>query len=197
MKGMRQNKQPSTKDKIRELEIQLQNMQMAMQMSQMMIKHLTDQFQTFQADLGGTMGMLNDFQYRTLAMLELGGFDTNAIDAKADEYKLNDFNKASDKEDEQKGYVKDENGIVTEDSIVIVTTSTPDQLEDQGIFRSKFPMSECLTPDLREKLLGSKVGDTIQSTIYNVNHDVTILDIKKPLPDQMEVVTDKEESTEE
>ena len=33
MKGMKQNKAPSTKDRIRELEIAAQNMQMALQMS--------------------------------------------------------------------------------------------------------------------------------------------------------------------
>ncbi len=179
MKGMKQNKAPSTKDRIRELEVAMQNTQMAMQMSQMMVKHLTDQFQTFQNDLGSTMGMLNDFQYRTLAMLELGNFKTEDIDAKAEEFKLKDFNKASDKEDEIKGYINDDTGIVNEDSIVILTSSTPDLEEDQGIFRSKFPMSECLTPELRESLLGSKVGDSIFSDLSGINHKITILGIKK------------------
>jgi len=179
MKGMKQNKAPSTKDRIRELEVAMQNTQMAMQMSQMMVKHLTDQFQTFQNDLGSTMGMLNDFQYRTLAMLELGNFKSEDIDAKAEEFKLNDFNKASDKEDEAKGYINDDNGIVGEDSIVLLTSSTPDLEEDQGIFRSKFPMSECLTPDLRELLLGSKLGDSVESDLSGVNHKITVLGIRK------------------
>ena len=176
---MKQNKQPSTKDRIKELETAVQNMQMALQMSQMMTKHLMNQFQTFQSDLGSTMGMLNDFQYRTLAMLELGNFSADDIDAKAEEFKLKDFNDASDKEDAQKNYLADDDGVVGEDSVVILTSKTPDLEEDKGIFRSKFPMAECLTPDLREQLLGSKVGDTVESDIYGVKHVITVLGLRK------------------
>ena len=193
MKGMKQNKQPSTKDRIRELEVATQNMQMALQMSQMMVKHLTDQFSTFQKDLGSTMGMMNDFQYRTLAMLELGNFNSDDIDAKADEYKLKDFNKASDKEDAEKNYINDDNGVINEDSIVVLTTNTPDLEEDQGIFRSKFPMSECLTPNLRESLLGKKVGESFDTEIYNIKHKVTVLGLRKV--DVQEV--NEEETSEE
>jgi len=179
MKGMKQKKAPSTKDRIKELETALQNSQMAMQMSQMMIKHLTDQFQIFQTDLGSTMGMLNDFQYRNLAVIELTGINLDDLDAKAEEFKLVDFNKASDKEDTEKNYINDDNGIIEEDSIVLITSSTPDLEEDKGIFRSKFPMEECLTPDLREVLLGAKVGDVIDADIYGVNHKITILGLRK------------------
>jgi hypothetical protein len=178
-RGMRQGKQPSTKDRIRQLEVNLENVQMAMQMSQMMVKHLTNQFQTFQNDLGSTMGMVNDFQYRTLAMLELGNFKKEDIEAKAEELKLIDFNKASDKEDIAKGFLNDDEGVINEDSIVLITSSTPDTEEDEGIFRSKFPMSECLTPDVREKLLGSKVGDTVVSNINGIDHNITILGLRK------------------
>jgi hypothetical protein len=187
MKGQRQNKQPSTKERIRELEVQVQNLNMALQMSQMMVKHLTNQFQAVQTDLGSTMGMLNDFQYRTLAMLELGNFDTNAIEAKAELLKLEDFTNASDKEDVAKGYTNDDSGAIEEDSIVILSSKTPDLEEDQGIFRSKFPMSECLTPDLRESLLGLKVGETVESDIYGVKHIISILGLRKaPVAEEAE-----------
>jgi len=179
MKGMKQSKGPTTKEKIRELEETLKNTQMAMQMSQMMTKHLTDQFQAFQKDLGSTMGMLNDFQYRTLAMLELGDFKKEDIDSKAEEFKLKDFNDASNKEDSTKGFINDDGGIVNEDSIVILSSKTPDLKEDQGIFRSKFPMSECLTPELREGLLGSKIGDTIDSDLSGIKHVITVLGLRK------------------
>ena len=179
MKGQRQSKQPSTKDRIRELEVGIQNAQMALQMSQMMIKHLTTQSQTFQNDMGSTMGMLNDFQYRTLAMLELGNFSIDDIEAKALDLKLVDFTKASDKEDIAKKLIHDNDGVIEEDSVVLITTSTPDLEEDQGIFRSKFPMSECLTPDLREKLLGLKVGESVESDIQSVKHVITVLGLRK------------------
>lgn len=193
MKGMKKNKAPSTKDRIRELEIALQNSQMAMQMSQGMIKHLVDQFQVFQKDLGSTMGMLNDFQYRNLALIELTNINLDDLDAKAEEFKLADFNKASDQEDIDKNYLNDDQGVITEDSIVILSSNTPDLEEDKGIFRSKFPMAECLTPDLREKLLGAKVGDVIESDIYGVNHKINILGLRKVEIKEEEVVNESGE----
>jgi hypothetical protein len=176
-------KGPTTKERIRELETVVQNLHMAMQMSQGMLKHLTNQFQTFQRDLGDTMGMVNDFQYRTLAMLELGNFNKDDIDAKAADLKLADFTSASDKEDTQKGYTLDDGGVVAEDSVVIVTSTTEAGKEDFAIFRSKFPMSECLTPNLRDSLLGAKVGDVIDAEIYGINHKIEILGLRKvPAP---------------
>ena len=179
MKGVKLNKQDSLKSKVRELEVALQNTQMALQVSQMMIKHLTDQFKATQNDLSSTMGMLNDFQYRTLAMLEVGNFNRDAIEEKAEAIKLLDFNKASDKDDELKGYVSDDAGVVTEDSVVTITSHTPDLAEDQGIFRSKFPMSECLSPQLRQKLLGLKLNDSVKVELNGAVHDIKILSIKK------------------
>lgn len=180
MKGMKLNKQASSKDRIKELEVALQNTQMALQVSQMMIKHMTDQFKAVQNDLTNTMGMLNDFQYRTLAMLEVGNFNRDDIEQKAEALKLVDFDKASAKEDEQKGYVHDEDGVVTENSVITITSHTPDLAEDQGIFRSKFPMSECLTPALRGKILGAKLNETVDVEIGGIKHNLTILSIKKP-----------------
>ena len=178
MKGMKQTKSPSTKERIKELEQGLQVSQMATQMSQQILQQITSQFQTLQADMNNTMGMLNDFQYRTLAMLELGNFKTEDVDSKAEEFKLKDFTKASDKEDELKGYAIADTEIINEDSIVILTSTTPSESDDQGIFRSKFPMSECLTPDLRELILGSKVGDVIEAKLANIDHKITILGLR-------------------
>lgn len=179
MKGAKLSKQDSIKTKVKELEVALQNTQMALQVSQMMIKHLTDQFRATQNDLSSTMGMLNDFQYRTLAMLEIGNFDKDAIEQKAEQIKLTDFNKASDKDDELKGYIADEAGVINEDSVVTITSHTPDLAEDQGIFRSKFHMSECLSPAVREKLLGLKLNDTVSVDLNGASHSITVISIKK------------------
>lgn len=191
---MRQTKSvKSTKQRLKELEGIVQQSQMALQMSQMMVKHLTNQVSALQQDLGGLMGMSNDFQYRTLSMLELGPFDKDAINAKAEEFKLVDFEKASAKEDEKKGYEVDPAGVVKEDSIVIISSSTPDTDTDQGIFRSKFAMTECQTPDLREKLLGSKVGDSIEVDINDVKHVIDVKGVRlvKEL-DEEQVIADGE-----
>jgi len=181
MKGVKLNKQDSVKTKIKELEVALQNTQMALQVSQTMIKHILDQFKVTQGDLSSTMGMLNDFQYRTLAMLEVGNFDRNAIDKKAEQLKLVDFDNASAKEDTIKGYVIDNEGLVTENSVTTITSHTPELAEDQGIFRSKFPMSECLNPVLRQKLLGLRINDTVEADFNGAKHNITVLSIKKQL----------------
>ena len=179
MKGLKLGKQTSPKDRIKELEVSLQNTQMALQVSQMMIKHITDQFKAVQTDLTNTMGMLNDFQYRTLAMLEVGNFNRDDIEKKAEALKLVDFDKASAKEDAANNYLDDASGVVSENSVITITSSTPDLVEDQGIFRSKFPMSECFTPALREKLLGLKLNDIVEADVGGVKHRITVLSIKK------------------
>lgn len=196
MKGMRQNKSvKSTKERLKELEVAAQNTAMALQMSQMMVKHLTNQLTALQTDVGGVMGMSNDFQYRTLAMLELGSFDKDAINAKAEEFKLVDFEKASDKEDTSKGYEIDKAGVIGEESIVIISSTTPDIEDDLGIFRSKFSMSECNTPDLREKLLKSKVGDSFETDIQGVNHKIDVLGLR--LVTEVEEVIEEDQNTEQ
>ena len=178
MNGMRQSKSKPVKKRLDELETVLANTQAAFQMSQMMVKHLTNQLSALQADVGGLMGMSNDFQYRTLSMLELGNFDKKAINAKAEEFKLADFDKASDKEDTSKGYAVDLTGVINEQSIVLISSSTPDTEEDKGIFRSKFSMTEVSTPELREKLIGAKVGDSVEVDIQGTRHVVNILGLR-------------------
>ena len=195
MKGMRQTKSvKSTKERLKELETTASNSQMALQLSQMMVKHLTNQVSALEKDVTNTMGILNDFQYRTLAMLELGNFSKDEINAKADELREIDFNKASDQEDVAKGYEVDAEGIIKEDSIVTITSNTPDEEEDRGIFRSKFIMSEITTPDLREKLLGAKLNDTIEVDMNNVKHVITILSVRLK---KQEEVLEEDKSTEQ
>lgn len=178
MKGMKQSKSKPVKERLNELEKIVQNSQMALQMSQMMVKHLTNQLSALQQDVGGLMGMSNDFQYRTLSMLELGNFDKDAINAKAEQYKLADFDKASDKEDATKGYEEDPAGVINEESVVIISSTTPDLAEDAGIFRSKFSMTECNTPELREKLLGAQLGDLVEVDIQGTKHVISILGLR-------------------
>jgi hypothetical protein len=177
--GFKQNKGPTTKERIEALKIELKNLSQAFQIQQMMIKHMSNQIQGLDTDAKNSMSMLNDFQYRTLAMIELADYSTEDLEEKAAELKLNDFNKASDLEDQEKSYELDNDGEINEDSIVVICSEVEDN-EDAGIFRSKFPMSECLTPDIREKLLGCKVGDKIEAEIYGLKHTIEVLSLRKP-----------------
>ena len=142
LNGKKQPKQASTKQKLKELETKLTNSEMATRISQMMIKQLLDNFQALRVDLDNTMGILNDFQYRTRAMLELGDFNVDELNTLAEKYKLTDYMKASDAEDEARGYTIDNDGVIDENSIIIITSTTNGN-EDKGIFRSKFKLNEC------------------------------------------------------
>jgi hypothetical protein len=181
--GFRKPAAGAKKDKFKELDVAVKNCEMATRLSQMLIKQLLDQLQNNRLDLDNTMGMLNDFQYRTLAMLELSGIPKDTIDKRADELKLKDYNNASAQEDLAKGYVDDSAGVVNEDSVVTITSSTNGN-EDRGIFRSKFPMSECLTPSIKEKIMGLKVGDSFEEQIKSDLHKITIVDLKKKVEAQ-------------
>lgn len=178
LNGKRQPKQSSTKQKLKELETQLSNSEMATRISQMMIKQMLDQFQALRRDLDNTMGILNDFQYRTQAMLQLGNFDVGELNVLAEEFKLKDYMSASDAEDEAKGYTLDPNGTIDEKSVVIITSTTNGD-EDRGIFRSKFTMQECQTESLREQLLGKQVGDVVTEEINGDTHEITILGLRR------------------
>lgn len=177
---MRQTKEKTGKDKMRELDVAIQNVEMASRISQMMLKQVLEQFQGLRRDVDNSMGMLNDFQYRTLAMLELSGIKKEELEKLAESYKLVDYNKASDQEDTIKGYALDNEGSINENSIVIITSIT-DGNEDKGIFRSKFKMSECTTESLRNKLLGSKVGAVIDEEINGEKHTITVLGLRKTI----------------
>ena len=176
--GMKRNKGPTTKEIIQTLKVEVENLNKAFQISQMMVKHLSNKVQGLETDMNNSMGMLNDFQYRTLAMLELGDFSNDDIEKKAEELKLVDFEAASNKEDEQKGYELDLDGTINEDSVVTITSKVEGK-DEGGIFRSKFHMSECVTPNIREALLEKKVGDTVEVDIYGENHKIEILQLRK------------------
>ena len=178
LKGQRQSKAASGKDKMRELDAAIKNVEMASRISQMMLKQVLEQFQNLRRDMDNTMGVINDIQYRTIAMLDVGGIDKAALEARAEELKLTDYNKASDQEDINKGYELDNEGTIGEKSIVIITSTTNGD-NDKGIFRSKFNMEECRTESLREKLLGAKVGDVINTELNNELHSITVLGLRK------------------
>lgn len=178
LNGKRQSKAKSSKQEIQEMKVALQNAQMATQISQMMLKQVLEQFQALRRDVDNSMGILNDFQYRTQAMLELGGFDVEKLNKAAEALKLVDYMEASDAEDTAKGYELNNDGVVEEDSVIIITSTTNGD-EDKGIFRSKFPYSECQTETLKESLLGKKVGDKVLEEINGDSHEIEIVGIRK------------------
>lgn len=178
LNGQRQAKAKSSKDEIRELKVALSNAEMGTRVSQMMLKQILEQFQNLRRDMDNTMGIINDIQYRTIAMLDVGNIDKVALEKRAEELKLVDYNRASDQEDISKNYLLDNDGIIDEKSVVIITSTTNGD-EEKGIFRSKFNMSECATETLRAKFLGAKVGDVFSEELNGELHTITILGLRK------------------
>jgi transcription elongation GreA/GreB family factor len=172
--GFRRPASSSKKEVIRNMQTEMKNMQMAMRINQMMTQQIIQQFKNIGSDIDNVMRVSNDLQYRTLAMLELLGVDTDKLEEVADKLKLKDYNAASDKEDAAKGYTVGD--VVGENSIVIITSEAEG---DAGIFRSKFKLSESGVPAMQQALLGKKVGDKVKVNLNNLDHEVELLAIRE------------------
>jgi sporulation protein YlmC with PRC-barrel domain len=135
-----------------------------------------------QSDLGRTVGVMNDLQYRLLAYQEVSGVDIEALKAKADELRLKDYNEASDKEDAEKGLIPVDT-VESVNDYVVISSTTPGEAQDKGIFRSKFRISESGIAELMTGLIGKKVGETLEVKLADLNHVVEVLAIRKdPAP---------------
>lgn len=175
--GFRIQPQASKKDKIRELETYVSNLTAASRITQAMIQQLLQNNKNMGEDLNKALGMLNELQYKVLAMQKLTSVPLDKISEEVESLKLKDFNEASDKEDAQKGYSVV--SVVEEDSVVILT-STTSTTPDRGIFRSKIALSESGVPDLISGLLGKSAGAKLSVKLNGEEHLVELLGIRKP-----------------
>jgi len=178
MDGFRQTKEPSLKSKVKELEAALENSSMAVRILQMSVQQMMQSFQGMDRDVGNTMGIANDLQYKTQAMIKMSEFDLEKLETIADELKLVDYTKASDSEDETKGYLVITDRVVADEDIVIITSTTADD-DAQGIFRSKFKLSTCGSPELIESLGGATIGTKTDIEINGATHSVELLGIRE------------------
>ena len=176
MNGFRQQPTTSRKDKLRQLEVELKNMQMAARISQMMTQQLMQNNQNISQDLGRALGLINELQYKILAIQRASGLDVAALAAAADELRLKDFNEASDKEDADLGLLPID--TVEEDSTVILTSTTASA--DTGIFRSKIKLADSGVPELVKSLTGQKVGTKVKVQLNGLEHEVELLGVRRP-----------------
>lgn len=194
--GFRQKKQPGNKEKIKEIQVTLQNMQQMFNIQKMVTQQFAQNLAKIDRDISNAMGVINDLQYRTLAMLEalceVSSRKPEEIDEIAEKLKLKDYNEASDKEDKEKGYVPDEQ--VKEDSIVVLTSECLTD-SDKSIFRTKFKLDEeALDEELRKKLVGLKVGEKVKATLPDKNeHEIEVVAIRK----QLEAVEKADDSSQQ
>jgi hypothetical protein len=186
--GFRQKAQPSKKEQIRQADANVKNLQMAVRIMQMSLQQLASSYQNITNDMSKLMSVVNNLQYRSNALQQLTNLSEDAIVAKADELKLNDYNEASDKEDAEKGLTLLE--TVAADSICIITSTCNEENKDKGIFRSKFNLDQCGVPELQQKLLGCKVGDKVECKLNGTDHLIELLGIRQA-PPKIEPKTDE------
>jgi hypothetical protein len=164
--------------RIEALEKELTNVSMALRVNQALVKQLLEQLRPMQEDLTRFYGALNDNQYRLTAAVDLLSLDKKALSEKTDEFKLKDWQDASDKDDELRGLFTADLVESTED-IVVISSTTPDEEEDKGIFRSKTQLKDINNKEITEGFLNKSVGTTVETQINGSRHVVELLSIKR------------------
>lgn len=152
----------------------IEQLQMATRISQMLLQQIGNSSSQMGKDVSELANRQRDVQYRLLALQELSGVDSDALQSRAQELQVKDFEEASDKEDLEKGYT--ETDVVAEDSVVLITSEVDD---GDGILRSKLTVSDLAFPQFKDDLMGKKVGDVIDADINGTTHHVTLLGIRK------------------
>lgn len=174
--GFRAQAQGSKKDKLRSLEAEIKNMQMSLRISQMMTQQLLQNGQNMSQDLGRALGLINELQYKILAVQKTANLDNAELARIADELRLKDFNEASDKEDAEEGFTV---GTTVDKDSTVILTSTTDEL-DKGIFRSRIKLAECGVKDLIDAFMGREVGAKAIVKLNGVDHTVELLAVRQP-----------------
>jgi hypothetical protein len=162
---------------------------MALRLNQLMVQQLTKQVGEMRQSLATATNMLNDFQYRMLAMQRIANIDAPALQRVTDDLKLADFDQELARKDaEDKAEVVP--AVESDDDIVIITSTTPDAGGDHGILRSRIRIAETNHPDLMKAFIGKKVGDKVETELNGMKHVIEILGVRR-LPK----VEQKEEKT--
>lgn len=178
-RGVKLEAAPTNSQRIRELDVEFKNLQMAGRVSQMVVQQLMTNLQSMSQDLGKAYGIINELQYKVLSMQAVGSFDMVALAKKADELRLNDFIETSDAQDVKGNFTQ--GTVVQEDSTVIITSTTGAGV-DEGIFRSRIKLAECGVPALVQAFTGQAVGAKTKCLLNGVEHEVELLGIRNPPP---------------
>jgi hypothetical protein len=156
---------------------QIENLNMAMRINQTMLKQIMDNLLNVSSESKNLTGMFNDFQYRFLATQKFLNVNTDEVAKIADSMKLDDWNKASQKDDIDNGF-QEVDTVMDASNIVILTSKTPEEAEDKGIFRSKVLLSETGSQELINSLMSKKVGDVVEVQLNEVKHVITLLGVR-------------------
>jgi hypothetical protein len=177
--GFRVPPQPSKKEQQRKTDTELQNLQMSVRISQMMLQQVMQNMKSMGEDLGSALNQLYELQYKYSALQKHLSLDTKALDKIANEQRLKDFDEASAKADERDQLETAD--VVSADSVVTITSTAQDESgQDKGIFRSRLKLSDSGVPELISQLTGKKVTDKVTVTLNGLSHEIELLSIKNP-----------------
>jgi len=165
-------------EKWEQLVKQVEALSMAIRLNQMMVQNMGRAFDGVRENTVQNTSVLNDFQYRLLALQQLSGTDSQKLQEIADQLKLADFdNEVIRKDAEEQAIVAD---IVESDNdVVIITSTTPDVSPSQGILRSRIKIADMNQPELMASLHGKKVGDTVEAKLNETRHVIEILGVRR------------------
>lgn len=181
-RGVKQEPKLNKTETLMSMDKELKNLQMAGRVSQMMTQQLMQNLQNLGQDMGKAFKIINELQYKLLAMQATGNFDPAVLAAKADELRLNDFIEASDAEDKAGSFTVGD--VVKDDSTVIITSTAG---TSEGIFRSRIKLAECGVPALIRDLSGKSIGTKVTCQLNGEEHVVELLGVRNP-PPAVEVV---------
>ena len=156
-----------------ETESGLKQLQMATRVSQMLIQQMGQSVQSMSKDMNELTARQRELQYKVLAIQELTGVNADTVTERAETLQVKDFEEASAKEDAAAGATDAD--TVTEDSVVVLTSKVA---VGGGILRTRLNVAEVGFPQLKQDLLGKKVGDTFTADVNGTTHSITLLGIK-------------------
>lgn len=169
------------RDKNNDLDKRLANLEASVRICQLMIQQVGKVISSTNEDIGQLTDKQRSVQYRLLALQNFisDRFPESAILEQSELLQIRDFEEYSLKDDQERGLTPAE--VVAEDSVVTITTIAEDG--SKSISRSKFDYPKLLVEELKQPLLGKKVGDTFSANFNNTVHQVTVLKVSKlPTP---------------
>lgn len=174
---MKVGKQPTFAEDIDALKKQVENLTMALRISQALMQQVLPSVQNMGNDIKNVSSMFNDFQYRFLAMQKLMDVDVIKMAQIADELKLADWEKASDADDVERELVVADS-VESPQDIVIFTSDVYDKPE-AGIFRSKMVLAETGNQEMIDRLQGMVVGTKLSVELAGNTHHITLLGVRR------------------
>ena len=163
-----------------QLEKNVKQMQMATQIGQIMQQQLNQTLGAIKDDITSLAPQFQNIQYSLLALQQLLDIDTKKMNEIAGELRLKDWTEANDKEDAE-GNFKIKLNVDTDQDFVIISSSTPDEEENKGMFRSRQLIAQ-LPPELAKEMIGKGVGDKVDFKSEEVRHVIEILGVREAPP---------------